>query len=66
MNKIDKLYDMLETEMAIQMLYNKYMLQVTNAEVRQLLMQMRDAHMQHVTQLQQQIQQWMKNPTNLN
>jgi rubrerythrin len=60
MNKIDKLYDMLETEMANQMLYNKYMLQVTNAEVRQLFMQMRDEHMQHVTQLQQQIQQWMK------
>ena len=57
MNKLDKLHDIVETEMEYQMLYNKYMLQITNPEVRQLFTQLRDEHMQHVTQLQQQIQQ---------
>ncbi len=65
MNKLDKLHDMLETEMADQMLYNRYMLQVTNPEVRQLFMQFRDEHQQNITQLQQQIQQLMQNPQNL-
>ncbi|MBM7647812.1 rubrerythrin [Bacillus ectoiniformans] len=66
MNKLDKLHDIVETEMAYQMLYNKYMLQITNPEVRQLFTQLRDEHMQHVTQLQQQVQQLKKNPNNLN
>ncbi|USK31795.1 ferritin-like domain-containing protein [Bacillus sp. F19] len=66
MNKLDKLHDIVETEIADQMLYNKYMLQITNSEVRQLFTQLRDEHMQHVTQLQQQIQQLKKNPNNLN
>lgn len=65
MNKIDKLHDMLETEMNNQMLYNKYMIQIANAEIRQLFSQFRDEHMQHITQIQQQIQQLMKYPTNL-
>lgn len=65
MNKLDKLHDVLETEMADQMLYNHYMLQITNPEVRQLFIQFRDEHMQHITQIQQQVQQLMKNPTNL-
>lgn len=66
MNKLDKLHEIVETEIADQMLYNKYMLQITNPEVRQLFTQLRDEHMQHVTQLQQQIQQLKKNPNNLN
>ncbi|MBU0904736.1 MAG: DUF2383 domain-containing protein [Planococcaceae bacterium] len=57
MNKHDKLHDMLETEMSIQMLYNKYMMKITNPEVRQLFSQFRDEHMQHITQIQQQVQQ---------
>lgn len=65
MNKLDKLHDVLETEMADQMLYNRYMLQITNPEVRQLFMQFRDEHLQHITQLQQQIQQLMMNPQNI-
>jgi len=66
MNKLDKLHDIVETEIADQMLYNKYMLQITNPEVRQLFTQLRDEHMQHVTQLQQQIQQLKKNLNDLN
>ena len=66
MNKLDKLHDIVETEMADQMLYNKYMLQITNPEVRQLFTQLRDEHMQHVTQLQQQVQQLKKNPNDSN
>lgn len=66
MNKLDKLHDLLETEMGDQVLYNHYMLRITNPEVRQLFTQFRDEHMQHITQIQQQVQQLMKNPTNLN
>jgi bacterioferritin (cytochrome b1) len=66
MNNLDKLHDILETEMADQMLYNHYMLQITNPEVKQLFTQYRDEHMQHITQIQQQVQQLVGNPTNLN
>lgn len=65
MNKLDKLQDVLESEMTDQMLYNQYMLQITNPEVRQLFTQLRDEHMQHITQLQQHVQQMKKNPMNL-
>lgn len=64
MNKLEKLNDIIETEMTDQMLYNKYMLKITNPEVRQLFTQHRDEHMQHITQLQQQVQQMKKNPNN--
>jgi rubrerythrin len=60
MNKLDKLFDMLEMEMSEQMLYNQYMMQITNEEVRQLFTQLRDEHMQNITQLQQHIQQLMQ------
>ena len=63
MNKLEKLNDIIETEMTDQMLYNKYMLKITNPEVRQLFTQLRDEHMQHITQLQQQVQQMKKNPS---
>jgi rubrerythrin len=52
---------MVETEMSEQMLYNQYMMQITNQEVRQLFTQLRDEHMQNITQLQQHIQQLMQN-----
>lgn len=66
MNKLDKLSDIVETEMADQMLYNQYMLQITNPEVRQLFTQLRDEHMQHITQLQKQFLQLKNSPNNLN
>ena len=65
MNKHDKLHDILETEMSNQMLYNKYMMKITNPEVRQLFSQFRDEHMQHITQIQQQAQQLMNSSSNL-
>lgn len=60
MNNLDKLQDVLQDEMMIHQMYNRYMLQITNPEVRQMFTQMRDAKMQHVTMLQQQIQQMMQ------
>lgn len=57
MNQVDKLRDILDTEISNQSLYNKYMMQISNPEVRQLFTSLRDEHMQHVTQLQQQVQQ---------
>ncbi|MFZ5945851.1 MAG: DUF2383 domain-containing protein [Bacillota bacterium] len=60
MNTIDKLQDVLQGEMMMQSMYNKYMMDVTNPEIRQLFTQMRDSKMQNVTRLQQEIQQMMK------
>lgn len=57
MNTLDKLQDSLQGEMMLQSMYNKHMLDITNPEIRQLFTQMRDAKMQNVTQLQQEIQQ---------
>lgn len=65
MNKHDKLHDILETEISMQMLYNKYMMKITNPEIRQLFSQFRDEHMQHITQIQQQAQQLMNSSSNL-
>ncbi|TEB15335.1 hypothetical protein Psfp_02252 [Pelotomaculum sp. FP] len=59
MNTLDKLQDSLQGEMMLQSMYNKYMMDITNPEIRQLFTQMRDAKMQNVTQLQQEIQQMM-------
>lgn len=64
MNKLDLLHDILETEMSDQILYNQYMMQVTNPEIRQLFMQYREEHMQYISMLQQQIQELMKSPAN--
>lgn len=55
MNDLDKLNDLLGTEMMSQELYNKYMLQVALPEARQLFTQLRDGKMQQVTQLQMEI-----------
>ncbi|MDA8211819.1 MAG: DUF2383 domain-containing protein [Clostridia bacterium] len=60
MNTLDKLQDILQDEMMIQEMYNHYMLRIANPEVRQMFTQMRDAKMQHVTMLQQEIQQMMQ------
>ncbi|MCL5781121.1 MAG: PA2169 family four-helix-bundle protein [Firmicutes bacterium] len=54
---MDKLQDALQDEKMMQSMYNKYMMDITNPEVRQLFTQMRESKMQNVTQLQQEIQQ---------
>jgi len=59
MNTIDSLHDSLEDEMQLQSMYNKYMMDISNPEVRQLFTQLRDEKMQAVTQLQQEIKTMM-------
>ncbi len=59
MNTLDKLQDSLQGEMMMQSMYNKHMMDIIIPEIRQLFTQMRDAKMQNVTQLQQEIQQMM-------
>ena len=44
----------------MQSMYNKNMMDITNPEVRQLFIQMREAKMQNVTQLQTQIKQMLQ------
>jgi len=60
MNTLDKLQDALQDEMMLQSMYNKQMMDITNPEVRQLFTQMRDAKMQNITRLQQEIQHMMQ------
>lgn len=59
MNDINKLNDMLHTEMMNQSMYNKYMMEIQKPELRQMLTQMRDGKMQQITQLQQEIKNIM-------
>ncbi len=60
MTTLDQLQDALAAEMVLQSMYNHQMVHVTLPDVRQLFTQLRDAKMQHITQLQQQIQQLMR------
>lgn len=60
MNNLNMLNDILHTEMLNQSMYNKYMMEIQNPEVRQMLMQMRDGKMQQITQLQQEIKNIMR------
>ena len=56
MNTLDMLQDALAGEIIIQEKYNHYAVNIsTPPDVRQLFIQMREAKMQNVTQLQQQI-----------
>lgn len=55
LNNIDKLQDVLEMEITDFMHYNEYLVRIISPEVRQLLIQFRDEHMQHITQLQNEI-----------
>lgn len=55
MNNMDFLHDSLQDEMMLQSMYNKYMMEISNPEVRQLFTQLRDAKMKNVSQLQQEI-----------
>lgn len=59
MNNIDLLQDSMRSEMFLQSLYNKYMMEVNNPEVRQLFTQFRDTKMQYISQLQQEIKTMM-------
>jgi len=59
-NTLDYLQDTLQNEMMMEAMYNKYMMDIVNPEVRQLFTQMRDAKMGHVTQLQGEIQRIMQ------
>ena len=55
MNSMDFLHDCLQNEMMLQSMYNKYMMEISNPEVRQLFTQLRDEKMRNITQLQQEI-----------
>ena len=59
MNNINKLNDILHTEMMNQSMYNKYMMEIQKPELRQMLTQMRDGKMQQITQLQREIKNIM-------
>lgn len=59
MNNLNKLNDMLHTEIMNQSMYNKYMMEIQKPELRQMLTQMRDGKMQQITQLQQEIKNMM-------
>lgn len=59
MNNSDILQDSLQDEIMLQSLYNKYMIEIDNPEVRQLFTQLRDTKMQNISQLQQQIKTMM-------
>jgi hypothetical protein len=58
-NNLNMMYDLLQTEIMNQCMYNRYMMDIQNPEVRQMLLQMRDSKMQQVTQLQQEIKNLM-------
>lgn len=60
MNTVDMLNDALQDEKMLQAMYNKHMMDISNPEVRQLFTQLRDAKMQNLSQLQQQIQTMMQ------
>ncbi|MCW6076568.1 spore coat protein [Clostridium sporogenes] len=60
MNNMDFLHDSLQDEMMLQSMYNKYMMEISNPEVRQLFTQLRDSKMKNISQLQQEIKTMMK------
>ncbi|OSB18180.1 spore coat protein [Clostridium sporogenes] len=60
MNNMDFLHDSLQDEMMLQSMYNKYMIEISNPEVRQLFTQLRDSKMKNISQLQQEIKTMME------
>ncbi|EJO5349374.1 spore coat protein [Clostridium botulinum] len=60
MNNMDFLYDSLKDEMMLQSMYNKYMMEISNPEVRQLFTQLRDSKMKNISQLQKDIKTMMR------
>ncbi|WP_045519225.1 spore coat protein [Clostridium sporogenes] len=59
MNNMDFLHDSLQDEMMLQSMYNKYMMEISNPEVRQLFTQLRDSKMKNISRLQQEIKTMM-------
>ncbi|WP_459590687.1 spore coat protein [Clostridium sporogenes] len=57
---MDFLHDSLQDEMMLQSMYNKYMMEISNPEVRQLFTQLRDSKMKNISQLQQEIKTMME------
>lgn len=55
MSNLDFLHDSLQDEIMLQSMYNKYMMDISNPEVRQLFTQLRDSKMKNISQLQQEI-----------
>ncbi|MFZ5968458.1 MAG: DUF2383 domain-containing protein [Bacillota bacterium] len=55
MNDTNRLNDILHTEMMNQSMYNRYMMEIQNPELRQMLTQLREEKMKNITQLQQEI-----------
>lgn len=55
MNTVDFLNDALKDEILMQSMYNKYMMKISNPEVRQLFTQLRDSKMKNITKLQQEV-----------
>lgn len=60
MNDLDKLHDLLQTEMNNQAMYNKYMLTIQHPEIRQMFLHLRDGKTQQVTQIQKEIKNMME------
>ena len=60
MNTMDLLQDALQDEMMLQSMYNKHMIEIANPEIRQLFTQLRDAKMQNLSQLEQEIKTMMQ------
>lgn len=60
MNTIDYLQDALSGEMALQSMYNQLAMDISKPDIRQLFIQLRDTKMQHITQIQHQIEQLMR------
>jgi hypothetical protein len=57
--ELEKLRDVLQTEMKNQAMYNQFMIHIQHPEIRQMFMLMREGKMQHITQLQQEINKMM-------
>lgn len=60
MNTMDFLQVSLQDEIMLQSMYNKYMMEISNPEVRQLFTQLRDSKMKNISQLQQEIKTMME------
>lgn len=55
MEIVDYLQNSLQDEMMLQAMYNKYLIEISNPEVRQLFTQLRDSKMKNISLLQQEI-----------
>ncbi len=59
MEIVDYLQNSLQDEMMLQAMYNKYLIEISNPEVRQLFTQLRDSKMKNISLLQQEIKNMM-------